>query len=79
MWRLAVLRGGTMPYKKIEDLPDPLRKKLPVHAQRIYRSAFNNAYIHYKNEVIAHKVAWNAVKHMYEKSESGSWKRKKSA
>jgi len=36
-----------MPYKSTEDLPDPVRKHLPPHAQEIYREAFNNAYEEY--------------------------------
>lgn len=67
-----------MPYKKIEDLPEPIRNNLPKHAQEIYKSAFNNAYIHYKSEMTARKVAWGAVKQVYEKRD-GVWKRKKAA
>lgn len=58
-----------MPYKKIEDLPDGVRKNLPKHAQEIYREVFNNADKQYKNEVTAHKVAWAAVKREYVKKD----------
>jgi len=64
-----------MPYKKIEDLPDGVRKNLPKHAQEIYREAFNNADKQYKNEVTAHKVAWAAVKKEYVKKDD-KWVKK---
>ena len=65
-----------MPYTAIETLPDKIHK-LPKHAQEIYLKAFNNAWKEYaaaskrrdaSREVTAHKVAWNAVKHSYEKN-----------
>ncbi len=63
-----------MPYADIDDLPWPLRAHLPFHAQEIYRAAFNNAWQQYasrgerQRERIAHRVAWAAVKHKYEKA-----------
>ena len=62
-----------MPYRDIDDLSSPLRTHLPVHAQEIYRAAFNNAWEQYagrgtlQRERIAHRVAWAAVKHKYQK------------
>ena len=70
-----------MPYKEISDLPDPVKKKLPQHAAKIYLSAFNNAWQEYKaderREEIAHRVAWAAVKKQYEKDAAGKWVRRK--
>ncbi len=44
---------------------------LPAHAQSIYREAFNHAFASHAGEadqeVRAHKIAWSAVKHSYEK------------
>jgi cation transport regulator len=63
-----------MPYAGIDDLPPSVRSHLPLHAQEIYRSAFNNAWTQYaargpwQRERIAHRVAWAAVKHKYEKA-----------
>jgi len=65
-----------MPYKKIQDLPDSVKKHLPPHAQEIYLKSFNNAFEHYKEEETAIKVAWSAVKKKYEKTNSGMWKSK---
>lgn len=73
-----------MPYKKLNDLPDSVRDNLPHHAQEIYLEAFNSAYEQYDQpeerrgdstrEETAHRVAWAAVKHKYEKNEkSGKW------
>ncbi len=66
-----------MPYQNINDLPDSVKHVLPSHAQEIYRAAFNNALEEYKSpktrrtkesqEVVAHKVAWAAVKKKYQK------------
>ncbi len=68
-----------MPYADIADLPTSVRSHLPVHAQEIYRSAFNNAWREYAaradREVVAHKVAWAAVKQVYRK-EGSEWMRK---
>ncbi len=67
-----------MPYKSLSNLPDSVRENLPKHAQEIYRSAFNSAWEQYNHdEERAHKVAWAAVKKMYEKDEkTGDWKKK---
>ena len=77
-----------MPYKNIKELPESVREHLPEHAQEIYKEAFNSAWEQYDRpeerrgnadrEETAHKVAWTAVKHRYEKDEkSGQWKAKK--
>jgi cation transport regulator len=60
-----------MPYARNSDLPATVRDYLPEHAQDIFRSAFNAAYLTYRNradrEAIAHRVAWAAVKRKYRK------------
>jgi len=63
----------TMPYDKLSDLPDSVRRNLPEHAQEIYRAAFNSAEDQYGEESRAHRVAWAAVENKYEKDESGDW------
>lgn len=67
-----------MPYQSVSDLPDRVKEHLPDHAQEIYRAAFNSAWDEYgHDEERAHKVAWAAVKHEYEKDEAtGRWKKK---
>lgn len=76
-----------MPYKDVNDLPERVRENLPKHAQEIYLEAFNNAWDQYakpeerrgdaSREETAHKVAWSAVKKVYEKNEkTGEWKKK---
>lgn len=55
------------PYKRNADLP-PAVRKYPKAAQDIFRNAFNNALIEYKDETTAFKVAWSALKkHMSKK------------
>lgn len=66
-----------MPYVMIGELPASVKSVLPEHAQKIYLEAFNHAWEEYKDpkkrktdstqEVIAHKVAWAAVKKSYVK------------
>lgn len=61
-----------MPYLSNIDLPLRVREHLPEHAQDIYREAFNHAWRQYENdprqEEIAHRVAWAAVKKRYIKA-----------
>jgi cation transport regulator len=75
-----------MPYKNESELPAAVRHHLPIHAQKIYLSAFNNAWEQYANrkkrrgtasrEETAHKVAWSAVERVYQKREDGLWRKR---
>ena len=60
-----------MPYASNENLPPSVRDHLPLHAQDIFRAAFNSAYDEYsgdpRQEEIAFRVAWAAVKKQYHK------------
>jgi cation transport regulator len=60
-----------MPYSQNADLPPPVRDHLPAHAQDIFRAAFNSAYHNYggdpRQEEIAFRIAWAAVKTRYHK------------
>ncbi len=76
-----------MPYSAREDLPESVRHVLPAHGQDIYLNAYNNAWKEYKDsssrrddatrEETAHRVAWAAVKHKYEKGADDKWHPKK--
>jgi cation transport regulator len=61
-----------MPYRMNDDLPSSVRSHLPDHAQDIYREAFNHAYAAHdgdpRQEEIAHRTAWTAVKRSYVKA-----------
>lgn len=61
-----------MPYLTNDGLPGRVRDHLPEHAQDIYREAFNHAWEQYagnpRQEEIAHRVAWAAVKRQYVKA-----------
>jgi cation transport regulator len=67
-----------MPYATNDQLPPSVRRHLPSAAQDIYREAFNHAWRAYgsepRHEEIAHRVAWAAVKHRYEKGRDGDWR-----
>lgn len=60
-----------MPYSTNADLPASVRNHLPLHAQDIYRSAFNHSFASHfdepRREEIAHRTAWAAVKRSYAK------------
>ena len=62
-----------MPYRSNADLPASVRQHLPAHAQDIYREAFNHAYASHagdpRQEEIAHRIGWTAVKRSYVKIE----------
>jgi len=73
-----------MTYDKNSDLPKGVKNNLPIHAQDIYREAFNHAWQQYKSpekrrdssetqEQVAHKVAWAAVEKKYKKNSTGTW------
>jgi cation transport regulator len=61
-----------MPYRFNSDLPPSVRDHLPEHAQDIYRAAFNHAFADHaadpRQEEIAHRIAWAAVKRSYVKA-----------
>jgi len=75
-----------VPYRSCSELPQAVRGHLPDHGQRIYMKAFNNAWEQYADpkkrreaasrEETAHRVAWAAVEHVYEKGKDGRWHRK---
>jgi cation transport regulator ChaB len=54
-----------MPTKK-EDLPDTL-KRSPAKAQRTYAETLDSAEETYDSTARAHRTAWSAVKHSFEK------------
>ncbi|MCK9591870.1 MAG: ChaB family protein [Methanoregula sp.] len=63
-----------MPYASPEDLPSSIRDNLPVHAQRIFLSAFNSAASSGASEQDCMKIAWAAVKKSYRQDrDSGTW------
>ncbi|HVZ03656.1 ChaB family protein [Hyphomicrobium sp.] len=67
-----------MPFQSLDNLPPSLRSRLPVHAQEIFRAAFNNAWqtynalTEYAREELCHRIAWSAVKKKYRKL-GNSW------
>jgi cation transport regulator len=65
-----------MPYRTNEDLPEPVSRHLPPHAQDIYRAAFNHAFEAHvgdaRQEEAAARIAWAAVKRSYVKI-GNSW------
>ena len=77
-------------YPDLSTLPKNVRNSLPLHARVIYMNAYNRAWEEYKDaekrriestrEETAGRIAWAAVKKVYEKDgQTGTWKRKASA
>lgn len=74
-----------MPYDNLNDLPESVKSSLPKHGQEIYKEAYNSAWEQYKDpedrdgdasrEEVSHRVAWSAVKNVYEKN-NGEWVKK---
>lgn len=64
-----------MPYATNAELPRPIRRALPRHAQDIFREAFNDAYGRYgpENEARIFRIAWAAVKRLYIQRAAGIW------
>ncbi len=60
-----------MPYSTNGQLPPSIQRRLPSHAQDIYREAFNHAFGDHmgdpRQEEASHRIAWSAVKRSYEK------------
>ena len=65
-----------MPYQQLDSLPDLVKENLPKHGQEIFRAAFNSAEEQYQEEERAFRVAWSAVKRVYEKGDDGKWHKK---
>ncbi len=67
-----------MPYRSNAALPLPVRCHLPPPAQDLYRETFNQAWSTYsrhpRQEEIAHRTAWTAVKRRFHKEDDGQWR-----
>lgn len=73
-----------MRYDKNSDLPDDIKKDLPIHAQDIYRKTFNGAWDQYEETKTvvnveesraanADKAAWDAVHERFYVNEFDEW------
>ena len=65
-----------MPFTNNSELPDSVRKVLPISAQNIYRRAYNAADKSdtSSTESSRAKIAWSAVKNAgFKKGDSGKW------
>ena len=55
-----------MPKDKKEDLPGTIQRS-PAKAQRTYKKALESAHEQYDSEERAHRTAYSALKHSFEK------------
>jgi cation transport regulator len=64
-----------MPYVSNQELPLSVREHLPLRAQEIFLATFNRTYEDRegdpRQEEIAFRIAWSAVKKRYHKVGSG--------
>lgn len=70
-------------YNRIEDLPQAIRDVFPEGAQEIYLKVYDEAWDAHAEEYepgqegrdsVAHRKAWTAVSHEYDKDEqTGKW------
>jgi len=71
-----------MPYT-LKTLPDSVKNALPKKAQEIFLKAVNNAFDEYQDrkntEELAFKVAWSAVKKVYEQNEEANGSKRSNA
>lgn len=75
-----------MPYQTRSELPKAIQDSLPLHAQDIWKEAFNHAMMEYQDpakwrdnenlEEVSARVAWGAVKRQYKKDLTGKWVKK---
>jgi cation transport regulator ChaB len=61
-----------MPYSTNTELPASV-KKMPEHAQDIFRAAFNSANKKEQDEATCFKIAYAAVKNKYKQDDAGDW------
>lgn len=67
--------GDKVPYDRVEDINERVRKILPLEAQEIFMKAYNSTWANDYPEPICFARAWRAVKAAgYRKSQStGRW------
>ena len=70
-----MLLNQIMPYTTNAQLPDRIRTDLPLHAQDIFRAAFNSACERFgpNNEARAFRLAWAAVMKNYVHRSARIW------
>ncbi len=75
------------PYPSLDELPEGVRRRLPVDGQQLYFDTFNEAWQRYADPaarptdeppaVLAHRAAWRAVRAEFEAdAEDRHWRRR---
>ena len=67
-----------MPYQSIALLPASVRADLPIGAQQLYRTAYNDAWARYPDfadrEPFCHRLARSEVSRSYRRHVDGTWR-----
>ena len=61
------------PYPTNSDLPPSVQRRLPHHAQEVFRDEYNRCLQEYQDVEHARRKGWTAVKRGYEEKPDGNW------
>lgn len=61
------------PYPTNFDLPPSIQRRLPQHAQEVFRETYNRYLQEYQDVEHARRKGWDAVKRGYQEKPDGSW------
>lgn len=61
------------PYPTNSDLPASIQRRLPQHAQEVFREAYNRCLQEYQDVEHARRKGWDAVKGGYQEEPDGNW------
>jgi cation transport regulator len=61
------------PYSINSDLPPSIQRRLPHHAQAVFREAYNRCLQEHQDVEHARRKAWAAVKRGYQTKPDGNW------
>jgi len=61
------------PYRTSSELPPSVRRRLPPHAQEVFRATYNRCLEEYEDVEHARRMAWGAVARGYRERQDGTW------
>ena len=61
------------PYPTNSELPASVRRRLPTHAQEVFRAAYNRCLGEYQDVEHARRIAWGAVGRGHRERPDGIW------
>ena len=61
------------PFPSSSALPPSVQRRLPPHAQEVFRTAYNRCLEEYEDVEHARRIAWGAVARSYREGQDGRW------